>query len=299
MKILLTGASGFIGGRILKSLKNKYGNDSIVVLSSRKIPGVECYQYKSIDSFDLPRSLFSDVTHVIHAGAFTPKDKNNANEIDGCYDNLNFLKQFLSFEFKFLKRFINLSTLDVYSVNADLISEESAIGPVSLYAASKYFCENMVQFYCMSHKIDFLNLRIGHVYGPGEEGYKKILPVAIRKIIKGEPIELWGDGMEKRSFIYIDDVVDSIVNALIAPVKNVVINVVSGNSITINDLISKLIKISGSDVAVCRIPSVNEKRDLVFNNKFLLSTLLEKEKELDFGILKELEHMKKIYENNI
>jgi len=137
------------------------------------------------------------------------------------------------------------------------------------------------------------------VYGPGEEKYKKVLPVTIQNILEGKPLELWGDGSDLRSFIFIKDVVRSIVNALTSNAKNIDINVVSGSPISIKDILNKVIEISGKNVEINQHVSNPQKRDLVFDNKVLLSTVLEKETDLITGLKAEYEHMKYNYENNI
>ena len=74
------------------------------------------------------------------------------------------------------------------------------------------------------HKVENMNLRIGHVYGPGEEEYKKVIPITIKKILDNKPLQLWGDGSDLRSFIFIDDVVNSIVKSLFSPINDSGIN---------------------------------------------------------------------------
>lgn len=298
MKVLLTGASGFIGSHLLKMLIKKLGVDSVIALTSSKIPNVNCVLYDSVKSFGLDENQFDDITHVIHAGAFTPKNASQANDIKSCSSNIDFTTEFFSFSYSGLKRVINLSTLDVYAV-ADTISETSKVDPISLYGYSKLYCEQILKGYSKRKELDFLNLRIGHVYGPGEEKYNKVLPVAIKNIMEDKSPELWGDGSDLRSFIFIQDVVQAIFNALESPVKDMDINIVSGVSISIRELIEKTIKVSGKVMEVRQIESNHMKRDLVFDNSLLLSTLLERETDLLKGLQIEYEYMKGKYEAGI
>ena len=157
----------------------------------------------------------------------------------------------------------------------------------------------MVKAFSAQRNVSYTNLRIGHVYGPGEEKYKKVLPIAIQNILEDNPVELWGDGSDLRSFIFIEDVVEAILNSLEVPEKNLDINVVSGISVSIHDLLYKIIDISGKQVRVDRKESNHKKRDLVFDNSLLLKTLLKKETDLMQGLKIEYEYMKNKYENNI
>ena len=65
------------------------------------------------------------------------------------------------------------------------VDEHTAVNPTSLYGASKYYCEKMLAVFCKNNNIIFHNLRIGHVYGIGEEKHQKLLPQIIlpRKLI--------------------------------------------------------------------------------------------------------------------
>lgn len=299
MKILLTGASGFIGGKLLAALIKKYGSNAVVALTSKKITGVNCLIYKSFSDFGLDSDCFNEITHVIHAGAFIPKDAQQANNINMCFESINYTKVFLSYEFKSLLKLINISTIDVYASIEDELSEGSKVEPVSLYGSSKLYCEEMVKAFSAQRNISYMNLRIGHVYGPGEEKYKKVLPVAIKNIIENNPVELWGDGSDLRSFIFIEDVIESILNSLEVSEENLDINVVSGNSVSIHDLLHKIIEVSGKQVQLHKRSSNHKKRDLVFDNSLLLKILLKEETDLMQGLKIEYDYIKNNYENNI
>lgn len=299
MKILLTGASGFIGGHILKSLIEKFGCYSIVVLTSNQIPDVECLIYDSTQKFNLDKDVFDDVTHIIHAGAFTPKDNSQSNDIELSFSNIEYTKELLSYSFKNLSRFINISTLDVYAPTLNTLSEESMIDPISLYGSSKLYCEKMIKAFSTHKNISYMNLRVGHVYGPGEEKYKKVIPVAMKNIIENKALELWGKGDDLRSFIFIEDVVTCILNSIDTAESDLDVNIVSGLAVPINDLLNKIIVTSGKNVAITRKDSNHQKRDLVFDNRLLLTTLLNKETDLMNGLKKEYDYMKCKYENNI
>lgn len=299
MKILLTGASGFIGGHILNALTNKFGRDSVVALTSKEMQNVNYLVYKSFNDFGLPRNCFNDITHILHAGAFTPKDSGQANNIELCFENIQFTKNLLSYKFSKLNRIVNISTLDVYAETQNRLNEKSNIKPISLYGSSKLYCEEMVKVFSDQKDISYMNLRIGHVYGPGEEKYKKVIPVAIQNIIENKSVELWGDGCDLRSFIFIKDVVESILNSLTVAEKNLDINVVSGVSISIYDLLHKIITISGRSVHLHKRASNHKKRDVIFDNSKLLNILLKEETDLIQGLKAEYDYMKSKYENNI
>ena len=110
-----------------------------------------------------------------------------------------------------IKNFVFFSTVDVYGYNS-LISEETNLSPSSLYGHSKLYCEQMISSWAAQKKICHQILRIGHVYGEGEEKYKKIIPVTMQRLLSNIPLQMYGDGSEIRSFIYIQDVVNAVIN---------------------------------------------------------------------------------------
>lgn len=294
MRIAVTGVTGFIGLRLLNSLSAKYGNESITPISSRPIEGFDCVIYDENMSFQ--DEIQCEV--LIHAGAYTPKNSSQANIISKCNSNIFFTEMLLSnVSLAKLKKIVNLSSLDVYA-GAEKLDETSSVGPLSLYGMSKLYCEKMVHSFATENNIEARTLRIGHVYGPGEEAYQKVLPLTISKIINNQPVEIWGDGSELRSFIHVDDVVTTIVRSTEIDFEPEVINVVSGNALSIRELVSMLISISTKDIKVTYSAANYPSRDLVFDNSLLKKYLLPTERDLGLGLEEEYEYMKAKHEHN-
>lgn len=292
MKILMTGAGGFVGAHLLRQLIVNYGSDNVVVLSGREVPGAQCVTVPDYDFSKLDKGLFNDVDVLVHAGAFTPKRTQEANDIHLCGLNISATQGLLGFEFAGLKKVLFASTLDVYGV-ADLISESTPIDPATLYGASKLYGEKMVSAFAIERRINHAILRLGHIYGPGEEAYQKMLPLTISNVVSGRPVQLYGTGEELRSFIYIDDVVTSIVNAVTTELASPIVNVVGGNPITIKALIEMVMSISGQTVDIVSQPVTIKGQDFVFDNSLLKSTLLPSEFDFSQGLAVEIKYMKR------
>ena len=187
--ILLTGASGFIGKKILEELIITYGKENVVALTSKPIDNIHFLLHNDyhLDSDFFTKNLPSNkIETIIHAGAFIPKDNSQANDIEKCNSNIYSLQNLLSCNFPSLKKIIYLSSIDVYDVNVKIIAEDTSTAPVSLYGFSKLYGEAMISKWAISKNITYQILRIGHVYGPGEEFFKKIIPITIKKILKKE-----------------------------------------------------------------------------------------------------------------
>jgi UDP-glucose 4-epimerase len=157
----------------------------------------------------------------------------------------------------------------------------------------------MVSLYAVKRGIANQVLRIGHVYGPGEEKYAKVLPKAIQSIVSGKDVELWGEGKELRSFIYIGDVVTAILKAVELNEQPGIINVVSGHAISIRDLLQKLIIIGGCDTAIVRREFSGILRNLVFDNTKIKKYLLPEETDFAIGLEAEFKHIKNLTDMTI
>lgn len=292
MKMIITGTSGFIGARLLQAARLSYGED-VTAFSSRPAEGSHIV-YRDAPGFGLGRAeqaLVEEAEVLIHAGAFTPKSGADANQIKCCNGNITFTEQLLGLPWNNLKKIVFLSSVDVYMNVDSIITESTLTVPASLYGLSKLYGERMVTLSAAERGIASQVLRIGHVYGPGEEKYSKVLPKAIQNIVAGKDVELWGDGKELRSFIYIEDVVTAILKAVTLREEPGVINVVSGNAISIRDLLDKLIAIGGRGTSIVRREFSGVTRDLVFDNAKLKRYLLPVESDFTLGLQAEFRHI--------
>ena len=291
MKILITGASGFIGRKTLEFLKEEYYNDEIIAFSSSKINGVKTVfhnNYKFDDNY-LSENGCSNVDVLIHIGAFIPKLSTEANDIE--QNNLNIINtQKLLTSLASVKKIIFISTVDIYGID-EIITEKTLESPVSLYGWSKLYCEKMVEQYAKQNNIPYQILRLGHVFGPGEEKYKKILPITIKKVLNGETVEIWGDGQAIRTFIYIDDVAKAIVNSIGLNESNI-INIVGEEQVTIKQLVDNIIELSDKNIKVKYIPSNTPNRNLIFDNSKLKKYLLSDLTKFQVGLQNEYEYMR-------
>jgi UDP-glucose 4-epimerase len=293
--VLLTGASGFIGKHLLSLLIEKYGKGKVVVLSSKPI--VECdyilHHDYTFDNDIFVKSGFGQIEIIIHAGAYTPKKAIDANDVALCNSNIYNTEKLLNTNLPNLKKIIYISTVDVYG-HDEMITENTLEKPVSLYGYSKLYAEKMIVSWGKENGRMTQILRVGHVYGPGEEAYQKIIPITIQKVLSGEKISIWGTGEELRSFIYIKDLVKAIVNAINIESNADIINIVGGKSITINELVKKIITLSNDEIEIEKIPSNVKGRNLVFDNSKMIEILLNKETDLEYGLVEEFEFMKKL-----
>lgn len=290
--ILVTGTSGFIGGHLLDKLIIQYGKENLLALTST--PTDKCafllhHEYKFHPDLFLEAG-YNHIRTIIHAGAFTPKNGSESNDIERSNSNIINTFTLINSTFPKLEKVIFLSTLDVYDMDIP-IKESSPLNPISLYGHSKLYTEKMITVWAQQKTIDCLILRIGHVFGPGEEVYQKFMPIVINQILNGENVRILGDGEDIRTYIYISDVIESIIKAIDFKTEFEIINIVGEEQVNLKNLIDRIIKISGKKVVIENIESSHIPRNLIFDNSKLKNLLHQPKISLDEGLQAEIDYM--------
>jgi len=133
------------------------------------------------------------------------------------------------------------------------LSENSNTNPTSPYGESKLEMEKNVIDYSEKHGFNAVILRFFNIYGIGQSPeYAGVITKFLQKINEGKSLEIYGDGLQTRDFVSINDVVDSF-NDIISKMEGKrgnIYNIASGQSISINDLASLMISLSGKDLKV-------------------------------------------------
>jgi len=141
------------------------------------------------------------------------------------------------------QKMIFASTLDVYAQppNGHVLTESSPLSPSTLYGASKLFCEQLVRTFARQHGYGYAILRFGHIYGPGEEAYSKLIPVAIQALLRNESPVIHGDGSVQRDLLFVEDAVEVTLRAAVAKIEKLdPVNIVSGKSTSVRQIVEIL-----------------------------------------------------------
>jgi UDP-glucose 4-epimerase len=155
------------------------------------------------------------------------------------------------------------STSEVYGKSTDVPFHEEAdlvLGPSHkhrwAYACSKLIDEFLALAYWKERKLPVIIVRLFNTVGPRQTGqYGMVIPNFVRQALAGQPITVFGDGQQSRSFTYVGDVVRAVV-ALIDEPRAVgqVFNIGNGHEITIGDLAERIRTLTGSQSEIVRIP---------------------------------------------
>ena len=133
------------------------------------------------------------------------------------------------------------SSAAVYGEYDRNVSEEDELNPESNYAQNKIDGEKIVS------GANGISLRYFNVYGPGQsKEYAGVISIFIERALKNKDIIIYGDGNQKRDFVYVDDVVDANIAAMNYSGNEKIFNIASGNSVKIKDLAEKIIELCSS-----------------------------------------------------
>jgi UDP-glucose 4-epimerase len=248
MKALVTGGSGFIGSHVVDRLRDRGIEVRIfdmVMPTFRQ--DVEFYHGSLLD-LEALRMAMNGVSAVFHLAAVADvkdvyEDPHYAESIN-VRGTINVLEAARRVK---VKRVIYGSTTWVYSETAEqYVDEKTPLhAPAHLYTATKiaseYYCQSYSKLYNLSTTI----LRYGIPYGPrARDG--AVVPIFVRKALRGEPLTIAGDGSQFRKFVYVEDLAEGNVLTLRSVAENKVYNLDGTERVTIKQIAETIKKILGN-----------------------------------------------------
>jgi len=255
MKILVTGGAGFIG-KYLVNFLIKEGNDVTIydnfsnsekkqtkLIVDERVKIIEGNICKLKDLMN----AIEDHEIVIHLAAKISVNESIKNPSETFQINIAGTKNVIvACEKNGIKKLIVASSAAVYGegIKNEKMNEESGKNPISPYGESKLKMEEELKNSILKNNIKIIILRFFNIYGIGQSPeYAGVITKFLRKIKNNESLNIFGDGMQTRDFISIQDVVNSINNA-IKYNQSGIFNIASGEEITIKKLAQLMISLS-------------------------------------------------------
>jgi len=262
-KVIITGGSGFIGRHLVKRLltDNQYSvalianTPTLTGRESQEITPLKFYEADIRDRESIINIFREDKADTcIHLAAkisVADSIKKPEETMDiNVKGTLNVLEACIQ---SGINSFVFASSAAVYGDVKELpISENQSLNPLSPYGTSKMLAEQHVLSYKQLKKIkNTVSLRIFNVYGKGQASEADVITRFAKRLSIGQPPVIYGDGMQTRDFISVDDVVDAIILSTrsMEDVENKltalpsVFNVGTGTPTSINQLAQKMIEI--------------------------------------------------------
>jgi len=257
MKILVTGGAGFIGSNIVDEYISQ-GHKVVVVdnLSSGKVSNLnkkaKFYQVDIRDKLGLKKIFQKEKIEVInhHAAQIDVRKSVAEPEFDAevnIIGTLNLLQ--LGIKHK-IKKFIFASsggTIYGECKNLPAPKEDAVYKPESPYGCAKLAIEYYLGYYNTIYGLNTAVLRYANVYGPRQDPFGEAGVVAIfaNRMLNNEDLYIYGDGEQLRDFVFVKDVVNANVLCLKKDFKKIVVNIGTGEAISVNKLFYEMKKITG------------------------------------------------------
>ena len=264
MKILLTGGAGFIGSHLAEKLISEGHSvtalDNLSTGSSANLDSLKgSSDFKLVEASMLDKSivdqLVADSDGVIHLGAALGVQRILERPYESFIANTQGTENLIIAAAESKKKIFIASTSEIYGKNPEQpLSEESdrVIGSPKLlrwaYSEAKAIDESLAQMFAQSHGLSYVVGRFFNTVGPRQSGmYGMVLPRFVSAAVKGEALEVHGDGLQTRTFCHVLDSIDAVVRLFLSSKAiGEAFNIGGEGEISIKDLAQKVIDITGS-----------------------------------------------------
>jgi len=272
MRVLITGGAGFVGSHLAEALLDRgdevYALDNLSTGSIDNISHLKShpkfhYTIDTVTNEPVLAELIDRCDIVVHLAAAVGVKLIVEQPVHTIETNVHGTEVVLKHANKKKKLVVIASTSEVYGKSAKVPFSEGddlVLGPTSkhrwAYACSKMIDEFLALAYWKERKLPVIIVRLFNTVGPRQTGqYGMVVPSFVRQAMANEPITVFGDGTQSRSFTYVGDVVKAMV-ALIDEPRAVgqVFNIGNGAEISIGDLAAKIKEMTASKSPIVKIP---------------------------------------------
>jgi dTDP-glucose 4,6-dehydratase len=254
MKLLVCGGAGFIGSNFVRQRVSEHG-DEVVVLDKLTYAGrrenladVEHrFVHGGIEDPAAAADAMEGVDAVVNFAAETHVDRSIAEP--DAFVRTHALGTFVLLEAARERglRYLQVSTDEVYgSIEEGSFTEESPLEPSSPYSATKTGADLLVQSYTRTFGMETVICRGSNNYGPYQYP-EKLIPLMVLNALHGDPLPVYGDGMQIRNWLYVTDFCAGIGHVLAHGVPGEVYNVGGPDECPNIDVVRRIIELTGAD----------------------------------------------------
>ena len=262
LKCLVLGGCGFIGSHLVDGLLD---NGYEVIIFDKENVDTKNIKH-NLNKIKLIKGDFAnenditgaikDIDHIFHFIGTTLPQSSTQNPIYDIESNvISTIKMLEITRSANIKKIIFASSGGtIYGIPRQIpISEDHPTNPICAYGISKLIIEKYLHLYYKLYGLDYVSLRFSNAYGERQDpnGSQGAIAVFLGNIIKGNPINIWGDGKVIRDYIYVKDIVDAAIKAAeIDQMDPHVLNIGSGVGTSLKELIDILSQITKKDIQI-------------------------------------------------
>jgi UDP-glucuronate decarboxylase len=225
VKVLITGVGGFIGSNLAASHVGRgdqvIGIDNFSTGNKRNLNDLRNLELIEGGVSESLNKVPEDIDVVYHFASPASPEKYMALAMNTMEVNTGGTLAMLEFSVRTGARLVFASTSEIYGdplvspQSEDYWGNVNPIGPRSVYDESKRFGETLVAFFQREQKANAGIVRIFNTYGPNMDPYDgRVVSTFIRQALNSEPLTIFGDGTQTRSFCYVDDLIDAMVKMM-------------------------------------------------------------------------------------
>jgi UDP-glucuronate 4-epimerase len=259
MRYLVTGAAGFIGSQLMRTLRDRghdavgwdaftdYYDPALKAENARDLP----VERVDVAEDDLDLTGFDGVFHLAGQPGVA-----SFGQVFPVYVRQNVLASQRLFEAAAGAgtRVVFASSSSVYGdAEAYPTPEDTTPAPISPYGITKLACEHLAHAYRSELGLDVVTVRYFTIFGPRQRPDMAFTRM-VSCLVEGRAFELYGDGTQSRSFTYVDDAVEATMLAMERADSGVVLNVGGGEEVSMLDAIETLGRISGRRLELVSAP---------------------------------------------
>lgn len=267
MRILVTGATGFVGSHLMEDLKAT--DHRVMGVGTTKHNLVDGMNYNFLDLRDFEKvdnliSTYKPDT-VIHLAANSRESTGEHSPIEMTTSGYNTFFNVIASAINTgkLKKFIYVSSAAVYGNLDTPYHEGQRPEPNDIYAVTKFANELSLQILAKRYKFDYVIVRPHNITGERQDPTdptRNVVPMFMQLLRLGRAPKIFGDGKSTRCYTYVKDVTDAIVKCL--DLKDKIVNVGSDKATTINELYDAVVEVSGLRVEPEYLPPRSQEVDI-------------------------------------
>lgn len=252
MKILVTGASGFVGNHVLNYLVSNTKYEIIATARNRKKVIDKSWfskvEFIETDLYDASLNQFENLKKpdiLIHlAWSNLPNYNKSFHLTDNLPNEIRFLEQMIE---NGIQKIVVTGTCFEYGMQEGALDESLPTFPNNPYAIAKDTLRRFLEFKKTQHHFDFLWLRLFYMYGEGQSA-NSIIPQLEEALAKGEKSFNMSGGEQIRDYLPIEEVAEMIVKAALKKESYGIFNISSGKPIKLRNFVSNYLKTIGKDI---------------------------------------------------
>ncbi len=303
MRILVTGGAGFIGSHVVEEFQGKAEVRVLDNFRTGRKENLRSFKHElitgDITDRDAVRKAMQGVDYVFHMAAMISVVESMEKPIE--YTKVNTIGMLTVLEEAAaakVKKLCFCSSAAVYGENPESPKRETMKPePLSPYAISKLDGEYYCEMFAREGRLKTACMRYFNVFGPRQDPksqYAAAIPIFVSKAVGNEKICIYGDGEQTRDFVYVKDVVAANVHLSRSEACGT-FNVAYGRKISINDLVGKVLAMTGSaSKVVHEPPRPGEIKHSLASIEKLLATGFKPSHDFDRGLEATVEYFRNL-----